>query len=467
MGLLRSAFSLDAFKKSASSGKVNQARTPDQDLEDVISGNMPATDFDLRGYDPDVGGLSYEGGELTEALEEAGLYVVDNRMGRIFVGQSKEDVDRLMSASNPYEYGKAYGYSDDDIAAFYKRLRGDNDEVAYQEYLRDRQSSSDVESLVMQGFPESTARKIVSGELPMDLESRMQRARELGYDVDKLFYHGTPEAQAIADIGFDPTRLGQGNDQMGAGFYFTDNPYQASGYAQGANAGVIPSLLKTGKSRSVDIDAPAGFGIEVDEDTAYELIKRAPDVRDDAGPLSNFIEPSGMDGYTDDDIRTVANMVAGSDADIIQGDFFTNDADKFLNALTEVTGIDSMVTKSSRDTDPTIRTVFRPDQVRSPNAAFDPDMASSGNLLASRPEAGIMSLLGPSEYDEAREFLSPQEGYQYYDILPIRKNLLGREQPYELALPNMVREPVQALLNLSEQLETGERDPAKAMGLLF
>ena len=467
MGLLRGFVSLTDFSKAAKSGKVNQARTPDQDFKDVINGDMPAADFDLSGFDARVGGLDYESGELTDALENAGLYVYDDRMGTVIAGKSKEAVDSLMIADSPYEYGKAYGYSDEDIAAFYKQLRGGDEGVAYQEYLRDKQVSDDVTQLVDRGFPQTTAKKIATGELPMDLESRMQRAREMGYDVDKLFYHGTPEAQAIAEMGFDPKRLGQGNDQMGAGFYFTDNPYQASGYAQGANAGVIPSLLRSSKSQEVDIDSPAGFSLEVDSDTAFELIKRAPKIRDDDGPLSNFIEPSGMDGYTDDDIRSVAEMVAGSDADIIQGDFFTNDADQFLKALTDVTGIDSVVTRSARESDPTIRTVFDPSQIRSPNAAFDPDMVRSGNIMASRPEAGVMSLLGPSEYDEARDMLAQEEGYQYYDILPIRKNLLGREQPYELALPNIVREPVNALLDLSEQLETGERNPAKAMGLLF
>lgn len=245
MGLLRSALSLDAFKKSASAGKVNQARTPEQDLNDVISGDMPATDFDLRGYDPEVGGLSYEAGELTQALEDAGLHVVDDRMGRIFVGQSKEDVDRLMNASNPYEYGKAYGYSDDDIAAFYKRLRGDNDEVAYQEFLRDMQSSSDVESLVMQGFPESTARKIVSGELPMDIDSRMDRAMDQGFDVDTRYYHGTD--QDILE--FDPELIGKGKGKtpsaLPQGFYFSRKPDVASEYATGEGANVIPVFLKT------------------------------------------------------------------------------------------------------------------------------------------------------------------------------------------------------------------------------
>ena len=467
MALLKGIFSIADFKKAADAGKVNQARTPDQDFEDVVSGGMPAADFDLRGYDAEIGGLSYETGELTDALENAGLFVYDDRMGTVVAGRSKEAVDALRSASNPYEYGKAYGYSEEDIASFYKKLRGGDEGVAFQEFLRDKQVSDDIVRLTDQGYPESTARKIVSGELPMDRESRMQRAREMGYDVDKLFYHGTPEAQAIADMGFDPKRLGQGNDQMGAGFYFTDNPYQASGYAQMGNAGVFPSLLRTRKSQEVDIDAPAGFSLAVDEDTAFELIKRAPNVRDDDGPLSNFIEPSSEDGYTDADIRAVADMVAGSDADIIQGDFFTNDADKFLQALTDVTGIDSVVTRSARESDPTIRTVFDPSQIRSPNAAFDPDMARSGNIMASRPEAAVGGLLSAGDFDAARAALNEEEGYQYYDVLPIRKNLMGREQPYELALPNLIRDPVRALLDLSEQLETGERNPSKAMGLLF
>lgn len=467
MGLLKGFVSLTDFSKAAKSGKVNQARTRDQDFKDVINGDMPAADFDLRGFDERVGGLDYESGELTDALEKAGLYVYDDRMGTVIAGKSKEAVDALMIADSPYEYGRAYGYSEDDIAAFYKQLRGGDEGVAYQEYLRDKQVADDVTQLVDRGFPQTTAKKIATGELPMDLESRMQRARDLGYDVDKLFYHGTPEAQAIAEMGFDPKRLGQGNDQMGAGFYFTDNPYQASGYAQGANAGVIPSLLRSSKSQELDIDAPAGFGIELDQKTTEDILKRVPNIRDEDGPLSDFIEQTDINGYTDDDIASVASMYVGRDADILLGDMFKDDADQFLKALTDVTGIDSVVTRSARESDPTIRTVFDPSQVRSPNAAFDPDMAKSGNILASRPEAGVISLLGPSEYDDAREMMAQEEGYQYYDILPIRKNLMGREQPYELAMPNLVREPVRALLDLSEQLETGERNPAKAMGLLF
>ena len=45
--------------------------------------------------------------------------------------------------------------------------------------------------LVRQGYPESVAERIASGELPMDTASRMQRARQLGFDPDDVQYHGT------------------------------------------------------------------------------------------------------------------------------------------------------------------------------------------------------------------------------------------------------------------------------------
>lgn len=257
--------------------------------------------------------------------------------------------------------------------------------------------ASKIAQLVARGFPESTARKIATGELPMDFESRMNRAREMGYDVDKLFYHGTPVAQAIADMGFDPKLLGQGNDQLGAGFYFTDNPYQASGYAQGANAGVIPSLLRVRNSQEVDIDAPAGFGIELDQRTTEDILKSVPNIRDEDGPLSDFIEQTDISGYTDDDIASVASMYVGRDADILLGDMFKYDADAFLKALTEATGIDSIVTRSSRESDPTVRTVFDPSQIRSPNAAFDPEMRESGNILASPAPVGAVGGLLATE----------------------------------------------------------------------
>ena len=262
-----------------------------------------------------------------------------------------------------------------------------------------------IDRLIKAGFPENTAKKIASGELPMDFESRMARAREQGYDTNVDWFHGTPYAQSIADKGFDPSRLGMGNDQMGAGFYFSDNPYQASGYATNLQAtslpeatpGIIPVLLKTQNPNRIDIDAPAGFGIELTEDMATEIMKKSPNIRSDDGPLSNFIEPSAIDGYTDADIRSVAKMYAGRDADILLGDIFPKQGSDFLKGLNEVTGIDSVMTRSARPDDPTVATIFDPSQARSRNAAFDPDNIGKPNILgsaASVAAGGILAALG-------------------------------------------------------------------------
>lgn len=261
-----------------------------------------------------------------------------------------------------------------------------------------------LDQLIAQGFPESTARKIKSGELPMDVESRMARAREQGFDTNVDWFHGTPYAQRIADEGFDPSVLGRGNDQMGAGFYFTDEPYQASGYATNLQAralpeatpGVIPVLLRAQNPNIIDIDAPAGMGIELTADMAADIMKRSPSLRSDEGPLSNFIEASSLDGYTDADIEQIAAMYAGRDADILMGDMFQGEGAEFLKALNEATGIDSVQTRSARPNDPTVTTVFDPSQARSPNAAFDPDNLNQPYLLGAT-ESGS----GPSLMDRA------------------------------------------------------------------
>ena len=260
------------------------------------------------------------------------------------------------------------------------------------------------EALIKAGYPESTAKKIVSGELPMDVESRMARAREQGFDTNVDWFHGSPYAQSIADQGFDPSTLGRGNDQMGAGFYFADDPYFASGYASNLQArnmpeatpGVIPVLLRMQNPSMVDIGAPAGMGIELTADMAADIMKRSPSIRSDDGPLSNFIEPSGLDGYTDADIEQIAAMYAGRDADILMGDMFQGEGAEFLKALNESTGIDSVQNRRNKPDDITIATVFDPSQARSPNAAFDPDNLNQPYLLGAT-ESGS----GPSLMDRA------------------------------------------------------------------
>jgi hypothetical protein len=52
------------------------------------------------------------------------------------------------------------------------------------------------------GYPESVAKRIVSGDLPMDRASRLKRAEEQGYDTSRPVYHGTD----TDFVEFDPER---------------------------------------------------------------------------------------------------------------------------------------------------------------------------------------------------------------------------------------------------------------------
>ena len=78
-------------------------------------------------------------------------------------------------------------------------------------------------ALVRAGYPEDTARKIASGELPMDTASRMARAADQGFNPEEVFYHGTK-----ADFNeFAPSDFGN----VGPGVYISRNPEVASNYA--------------------------------------------------------------------------------------------------------------------------------------------------------------------------------------------------------------------------------------------
>lgn len=102
--------------------------------------------------------------------------------------------------------------------------------------------------LVRRGVPESTASKIVSGELPMDQASRAARAAAQGYDLNSPQYHGT----ASDFVSSQASREGN----LGPGFYTTPDPdyaasrsmvaKQKSYNATNAGQNVIPMVTRQG-----------------------------------------------------------------------------------------------------------------------------------------------------------------------------------------------------------------------------
>lgn len=126
--------SLDEFIDLASKGEVKQFRNNEDSAKALINKESKAQDFEFEDmFEAD----EYESGEFTKKLEDAGLYVEDNMMGKVIAGQTKQDVENLKKAQNPYEFGKSYGYSEPDIAAFYINRRGGNAQLGYEDFIQD------------------------------------------------------------------------------------------------------------------------------------------------------------------------------------------------------------------------------------------------------------------------------------------------------------------------------------------
>lgn len=208
--------------------------------------------------------------------------------------------------------------------------------------------------LIDSGFPPEVAEKIASGELPMDRASRMERAREQGYDPDDIQLHG-----GGADISqFKTSEEGM----LGPGVYTTSSQTLANEFA-----GVLPDGRATGREGGV-IYPVLTRGDEANRFTGFrDYVRRNPQVR-----VSELAEDFSQQ---------------------------RQNLDK--------TGIDDFLGRQP------VRNTFDPSDIRSVNAAFDPDYKGSNILGSAVPVAlgtGI-ALLGSGEA-EAAEALEPVEpGY--------------------------------------------------------
>ena len=196
--------SSDKFLSMAQSGEMQQARTIEKDIADITSKKMPANVLDIRYADEDLQ-IDYETGELTQRLEDAGLFVEDDKMGIIHAGTTLENIELIKNAQTPYEFGKAYGYSDDDIAKFYLQRRGGQQDLAYDEYINDRKlanipnaliKSADVTGRAPLTFDEVEA---AMAEAPQpDLDTRIPYRRDGAAIADRL--QQTPSAKTALGI---------------------------------------------------------------------------------------------------------------------------------------------------------------------------------------------------------------------------------------------------------------------------
>jgi len=270
--------------------------------------------------------------------------------------------------------------------------------------------------------PLSVGTKAVRGLMDMSTSARMQRAEDMGFDTNTNWYHGTNDLENIAKTGFDPSFTGKGNDQFGSGFYFSTRPSQASSFATNLNtnkagevqpAGIIKANLALKNPLVVDGTKVSNINelpIDLSSDDVRELLEYSTALKrslddEQMNPMGDHFSEFWDDGPTDEMMEKLVDTYTNSNLSAIEGDLFDGNATAFREGLAKVTGYDGIVIDFGDGFKNAV--AWKPEQVRSTSAKFDPRKANRGDLIASNPVAtaaagagGLLAMTG-SEDSEA------------------------------------------------------------------
>lgn len=162
-----------------------------------------------------------------------------------------------------------------------------------------------------------------------------EAARNAGYTIKA--YHGTPNTEFTV---FDKDRLGKGNDQYGAGFYFASDKEGASHYGNRVIDSVLDiknpiRITAAGESGRNLIDAD----IELTSKQAYEVVKRHPYMYDDEeSPLGDYFDSYWESGAQEWMVKELAEQYR--DVGYLDSDLFRNYPNELHEALRDVVGWD-------------------------------------------------------------------------------------------------------------------------------
>ena len=149
-------------------------------------------------------------------------------------------------------------------------------------------------------------------------------------------YHGTPNSEFTV---FDKNRVGKGNDQYGAGFYFATDKVASSHYGNR----VIESYLNIKKPIKVKNGVPnlIEANIRLTSKQAYEVVKRLPDIYDaEESPLGDYFDSYWEAGAEDWMIRELAEQYR--DVGYLDSDLFRYYPNELHEALRDVVGYDGV-----------------------------------------------------------------------------------------------------------------------------
>lgn len=174
------------------------------------------------------------------------------------------------------------------------------------------------------------------------------------------YHHGTGNLNAIVSSGFSYSFIGQGNDQLGSGWYFTNKLSHAEGYTNRriddstqkiggeCSPGVVDVFLsiknpiQTVGSENVRDQLP-----DITVAQAKKMILMAPCVRDEDGPLSEWGDLSSES--FESILRTASKAYEGPSFFSLANDFYRDNPKEFLENFSKVTGYDGFSHKISSE----------------------------------------------------------------------------------------------------------------------
>ena len=192
--------------------------------------------------------------------------------------------------------------------------------------------------------------RAVAKGLDMSLEGRMERAREMGFDIDELRYHGTDAAFDSFDIKAERVNRAQNLE----GIYTTNRKDSAEGYGDN----LLTLLIKKGKVADGDV-MPNQAMIDKYEELLIEEGSYTREESDGKGgfKINDWFYKEILPAYAETG-RMKPNLPGSLKTEVLKAGGYT----------------------SAKDGPETVN--FYANDVRSIDAAFDPDYADSSNLLA-------------------------------------------------------------------------------------
>jgi GNAT superfamily N-acetyltransferase len=253
--------------------------------------------------------------------------------------------------------------------------------------LREGRADEVTDDLMAQADPQEMFRLYEAGEtgmdLPLDRQSRFQRAREMGFDVNNILYHGT-----AADFpAFDASRGGSvtGARSARAATWLSDDPDVAQGYAAFAADRAVQDLID--RSYRAEVDG--------DFDLAERLMREAERVEAAGVEGANIIS-----AYGPRNLRRVDMAGEQYDPDDMSLSGLLSKAQQSGASGLELTEfIDNADFANMRSA--SHRGIFNPANIRSEFARFDPRLSNLRNLSAANvdPLTGAVAVSASQQDD--------------------------------------------------------------------